>query len=105
MSAGRKAHAIMMPHNCGTVRRALGPVATSGATPCRRIHALRIRTGQDVMHIHAVAAAADRLPFLPQGRLFVYISRVGVQVLHAVESLISADGQKRLLLHPLPWTN
>jgi hypothetical protein len=37
--------------------------------------------------------------------LFVYISRVGVQVLHAVESLISADGQKRLLLHPLPWTN
>ena len=36
------------------------------------------------MHIHAVAPAADRLAFLAQRGLFVYIDGFGVQVLHVL---------------------
>jgi len=65
---GLQAGAVVMT-NDGRSFTALGPVPASSVATGRREHSHRVRAGQNVVHIHAVAASADRFALLSQSRL------------------------------------
>ena len=65
--------AVMMTDN-GRPFTTLRPVSAGGIAARRREHARWVSAGQDVVHIHTVAAAADHFAFLGQSRLLGEVS-------------------------------
>src|SRR5262249_35660761 len=66
---------VMVPHDRRTLS-ALRPVPASGVATGRRVESLRVGAGQNVVRVDRVAAAADHLALLGQGRLLVNIVRI-----------------------------
>ena len=74
---------VMVTHD-GRALTALRPVPAGGIATGRGEEALRVRAGQNIVHVDGVAAAADRLAFLGQSRLLGDIGRIRVEILHAL---------------------
>src|SRR2546426_11111754 len=56
---------------------ALRPVAAGGIAARRRVHAGRVRAGEDVVLVRRVAAALDRLALLVQRGFFADVGLAG----------------------------
>ena len=72
MSCVFEAGTVMVAHNGRSVAT-LGPVAAGGVATGRRIEPVRVRPGQNVVHVDRVAAAANDFALLSQSSLFVDI--------------------------------
>ena len=71
-----EAGTVMMADNGRSVGAALCPVSTGGIAAGRQIEALRIRAGQNIMHVDGVAAAADGFTLFRESRLLVDVAGI-----------------------------